>query len=703
MYTTSHHSAIAENVFPDQNDAQIHETIPDECNNDEEVDEDEEEDSDFVVDEENQVDVIKVDMTEYNLHINNEVEFMVTSHNSPIIPIDNEPEDDADLVLTDNVNDSATDEDETDENVIIRARKIRELKNKQLQVEGLDHDPKTHFYLGQTFGTSREVKDLVNKIAVETRRELKIVKNDLERVRIVCLGTNIELGKSSQCDGAEKSDKCPWVLQVSKLQFGETWMVKTFNNKHKCQQSRIINQCSSVYLANEIMQQIEGNPDIPTQALKEELEKKYGVKISLRKTYYAKQKALKCIRGDYKQLYGLLRDYCGKLISKNPGTTIKIDLEHLHSATSDSRQFKRIYVYLGPLREDFRLCMRQILGLDGAFTKGQFPGQLLTAVGVDSNNGIYPLAYAIVEAENTESWKWFLLCLGADLGLVENSNFTFITYRQKGILPAIASVFPCAEHRYYVRHIHQNFKKTYRGEEYKKILWKSASATTVIEFEGAMQEMRQFNIGAYEWLCLIPPHNWSRSHFTGRAHLDLLVNNLCEVFNKELRAARDKPIITALDYVCEYLMKRIANVQSKIEKFEGPLTPAATRLFNVIKTQATQYTIVWNGGSQYQVSGPWGDQCVVDVTQRVCSCKKWELTGMPCKHVVRTIRDMADNRLNPGPEESWVHPCYWLETWKNVYSHKIKPINGRNMWEKCNATITITAPKHHTPVGRPKK
>jgi hypothetical protein len=63
--------------------------------------------------------------------------------------------------------------------------------------------------------------------------------------------------------------------------------------------------------------------------------------------------------------------------------------------------------------------------------KGPFPGQILSAVGVDSNNGIYPVAYALVEAETTNSWIWFLELLGADLDLQSNSNFTFISDRQK--------------------------------------------------------------------------------------------------------------------------------------------------------------------------------------------------------------------------------------------------------------------------------
>ena len=86
---------------------------------------------------------------------------------------------------------------------------------------------------------------------------------------------------------------------------------------------------------------------------------------------------------------------------------------------------------LGALKKGFKAGMRDFLGLDGAHMKGPFPGQILTAVGVDSNNGIYPLAYAVVEIENIETWKWFLECLGDDLDLYSNSNFTFVSDMQK--------------------------------------------------------------------------------------------------------------------------------------------------------------------------------------------------------------------------------------------------------------------------------
>ncbi|GJV86283.1 hypothetical protein Tco_1530221 [Tanacetum coccineum] len=56
-----------------------------------------------------------------------------------------------------------------------------------------------------------------------------------------------------------------------------------------------------------------------------------------------------------------------------------------------------------------------------------------------------------------------------------------------------------------------------------------------------------------------------------------------------------------------------------------------------------------------------------------------------------------------GIPEEWVHPCYRLDTWKKVYSFKIKPIRGRIYWPKCNVPTTLLPPKHQPQVGRPPK
>ena len=58
------------------------------------------------------------------------------------------------------------------------------------------------------------------------------------------------------------------------------------------------------------------------------------------------------------------------------------------------------------------------MGLDGCFFKGATNGELLCAIGRDANNQMYPVAWAVVEVENNDSWNWFCDILFKDLEFV---------------------------------------------------------------------------------------------------------------------------------------------------------------------------------------------------------------------------------------------------------------------------------------------
>lgn len=77
--------------------------------------------------------------------------------------------------------------------------------------------------------------------------------------------------------------------------------------------------------------------------------------------------------------------------------------------------FRRMYICLGALRDGFVRGGRRFIGLDCCFLKIEHGRQLLSAVGVDANNGMYPMAYAVVKVENGDSWRWFLGLLKNDL------------------------------------------------------------------------------------------------------------------------------------------------------------------------------------------------------------------------------------------------------------------------------------------------
>ncbi|KAH1047365.1 hypothetical protein J1N35_038149 [Gossypium stocksii] len=73
------------------------------------------------------------------------------------------------------------------------------------------------------------------------------------------------------------------------------------------------------------------------------------------------------------------------------------------------------------------------------------------AVGRDANNQMFPIAWAVVEVEYTDSWAWFLSLLSTDLDLEEGYRYTIINDQQKGLEIAISDILPRVEHRNCVR------------------------------------------------------------------------------------------------------------------------------------------------------------------------------------------------------------------------------------------------------------
>ena len=56
---------------------------------------------------------------------------------------------------------------------------------------------------------------------------------------------------------------------------------------------------------------------------------------------------------------------------------------------------------------------------------------MLSAVGKDGNNQMFPIAYVVVESENYSSWKWFVDLLIADLDGIQEGCWAFIFDQQK--------------------------------------------------------------------------------------------------------------------------------------------------------------------------------------------------------------------------------------------------------------------------------
>ena len=72
-----------------------------------------------------------------------------------------------------------------------------------------------------------------------------------------------------------------------------------------------------------------------------------------------------------------------------------------------------------------------------------------------------------------------------------------------------------------------------------------------------MEWMKEKDRDAYNWLASKSVVHWSRSHFGTSFKCDILLNNLCESFNTTLIETRQKSILSMLEDIRVYLMRRM--------------------------------------------------------------------------------------------------------------------------------------------------
>ncbi|XP_040374572.1 uncharacterized protein LOC121052774 [Rosa chinensis] len=325
--------------------------------------------------------------------------------------------------------------------------------------------------------------------------------------------------------------------------------------------------------------------------------------------------------------------------------------------------------------------------------------RLLAAVGLDPNNTTYIVAYATVEMESKDSWDWFMRILVNDLDIRgEGNGYTIISDKQKGLLLACEAVLPLAEHRFCVRQLWTNFNKLFPGKVMKDQLWAIAKSTTMAYYWKEMVLMKQMDPGAYDWLTnpRRPPKHWCKAHFDTVLKCDVLLNNLCESFNAFILPARSKPVISCFEDIRVKMMKRIAMRKQKMSRIVDPICLKPREILDKNKVKSTTDCIPYGTSSQQiEVESIGGSKYVVDLSRRTCACRRWDLTGIPCKHAISAI-----NFMRQKPED-YVDASYQTSTYMAIYSNTVKPVNGMDLWLPSDEPA-ILPPQYNRQPGRPR-
>ncbi|XP_057535392.1 uncharacterized protein LOC130813573 [Amaranthus tricolor] len=436
---------------------------------------------------------------------------------------------------------------------------------------------------------------------------------------------------------------------------------RSYIPEHTCGHQHINNKVTALYLAEKYIEDWRENPNWDLRAFMKRVNREIGCEVKYCKCYMAKRIAKKMIVGDASEEYSRVWDYAEAIRRFNPGSTAIVKCIGIETPPP---LFQRMYICLPACKEGFVAGCRPIIGVDGAHLKGEFPGVLLTAVGKDGNNNIFPVAWAVVETENVETWTWFLNLLVEYLKSVSPSSscaragcedFTFMSDRQKGLIEALNSVVPEAEIRFCCRHIWANFKVKFPGELYKQHFWRAARSYNKFHFDKEMIAIKNISVEAHAYLSAIPAKHWSRHAFCSRSKSGMLLNNICESFNNVLLEARGKPIISLMEWIRRYVMQRSAAKREGLGKFKGVLMPAVTKMIEKNSKEIYGLRVIPVDVSEFEVDDD-EKSYVVNLTNKTCLCGSWNLIGIPCKHAMACIL------IRKLDASEFVNEAYLVET-----------------------------------------
>ncbi|XP_075515960.1 uncharacterized protein LOC142550788 [Primulina tabacum] len=229
------------------------------------------------------------------------------------------------------------------------------------------------------------------------------------------------------------------------------WQVRNFDGCHSHCVRDFKNKCvNSTWLGKTFAKKFSTNPKLGHLEFREEISTILQSDFSRKTAYMAKRKTLKLVQGSVAEQFRQIRKYCAELKRSDAGATVVLKL----TEDDEGPRFQRLYVCFSACKQGFKNACRHVIGVDGCFLKVEHGGQLLSAVGLDPNNNIFPICYAMVERETKDSWTWFLQLLDEDIGVGNDPHtWTFMSDKQKGLIPALESLFPDAEHRFCVRHL----------------------------------------------------------------------------------------------------------------------------------------------------------------------------------------------------------------------------------------------------------
>jgi hypothetical protein len=454
---------------------------------------------------------------------------------------------------------------------------------------------------------------------------------------------------------------------------------------------------SAWYIASRLERDITINRHIKPK----EIQERAGIYHQLQNVPYkpawrARERLRNILDGDEGASFALIPDW-GKRILDNSTTS-----PYLISKLSNDMRFEALFVMIGEIRTILP-TLRPFYALDGTHTRSRYNLILLIAVGIDAEDRILPLAFALVPGENEIWWSWFCEHLAMAFDDALPPQYVIMSDRDKGLLQAVGAKLPGAYHAMCCQHIAENIHKRF-GKDYKARFWEIARASTQSAFDTAIQALQRDAPDVKEYISSIGYNTFAFAHFP-HPRFGHDTSNIVESTNSVWRDIRELPPLQLINGIYQWYIKTFHKRRDlKITPGNSMLSNSAYRGYKSRESLARSYHVLAASQTSFLVTTAKGAEFIVSLPARAqgellgsCSCKKYQDYLAPCSHAISCILQIGQD-----PYE-YFFMYYGWETSKIMYEQSIKLVTIQGLQILRNeADQEVLPPIKRAKRGRPK-
>jgi hypothetical protein len=272
------------------------------------------------------------------------------------------------------------------------------------------------FKVGLVFSSIEEARKALLAYTVRARKKIRKITNNRSRLEAVC------------------NEGCPWMIKIAKdTRWDGGFAVTAYAGKHTCESVWELREFTANFLKEKFMTEFRDNQKLGLASFAAKVTREYNMCPDRWKLSRARKAALTEIHGDEEEQFSQLLDYGQELRRSNPGSKFFVTTNSVGDpGSADHKQhLATVYWSYDACKRGFLAGCRPLIYIDGCHIKTRFKGVLLTAVGIDPNDCIFPIAFGLAEVECTSSWEWFLTNLKEDLNISNTSPWTIMSDKQK--------------------------------------------------------------------------------------------------------------------------------------------------------------------------------------------------------------------------------------------------------------------------------